>query len=146
MSADFNPRPEIKTAIPPNTHLVPVEYVRFLRGISADAVQSLVEAGQLRFVWNVSSGTRIPALRFWQLELVAASRVSHLTLAEAIRLMLGEHRQRWRGGELAQMLMVSLPQIVRLRRSRALVGKIEHHTFWIQRPALEKFLHARWLG
>ena len=72
--------------------------------------------------------------------------MARVTLPEAIAVILGEHRSRWRGVEVAQMLMVSRPQIHWLRKRRMLEGKIVGNTLWIQRAALEKFLTSRYYG
>lgn len=136
----------IAPKFPAQTQLVTVDFLRAVRGISADAIQASVESGELRFVWDVSTGERITALRFWIKEIVTPGSVVRATMPEAIAAILGEHRCRWRGVEVAQMLMVSRPQIHWLRKRRALDGKVVGNTLWIQRAALEKFLTSRYYG
>lgn len=128
------------------TQLVPMAFVRAARGISAEVIQGDVDSGALRLVWNVSTGRRIKELRFWLKEIVEPASVARLSVTEAIATILGEQRTRWRGVEVAQLLMVSRPQIHRLRKRRALPGKVTGGTLWIQRAVLEKFLTDRWLG
>ena len=136
----------IAPKFPAHTQLVTVDVLRAVRGISADAIQASVESGELRFVWNVSTGKRITELRFWIKEVLPTGSMARVTLPEAIAVILGEHRSRWRGVEVAQMLMVSRPQIHWLRKRRMLEGKIVGNTLWIQRAALEKFLTSRYYG
>lgn len=146
--AVFIPHTEFKANIPPNTHLVTSEFVRALRGISSEAVQDLVESGQLRFVWNVTARPRareISELRFWLQETIAPIPFT-VGLRDAVQAILGARRTCWRGTEIAQMMMVSRPCIHRLRKSRALPGKIKGSTLWVQRSELQRFLNIRWLG
>ncbi len=133
---------------PIQVQLVPVAVLRALRGITADAIQDAVDAGRLKFVWNINPrGNRgqICQLRFWIRELLAPGSVAHLSLAAAIGAILGERRTQWRGAEIAQMLLVSRPTIHHLNRGRVLAGRIQGNTLWIARPALERFLTDRCL-
>ena len=131
---------------PINCQLVPIVIVRALRGLTADAVQSLADTGELRFVWNINyRGKRAtcPDLRFWLREVIQPASVSKLTLPAALAMIIGTNRARFRGTELSQLLLVSSPQIHRLQKSRALPGKIVDRTLWVARADLEKFLMER---
>jgi hypothetical protein len=127
--------------------LVPVAVVRSVRGMSAEAVVQSAESGALRWVWDVSSGQgQIMALRFWSQELNDPAATARLDLPEVIARILGARRQTWRGTELAQLLIVSRPQIHRLHKRRFITGNIANHTLLVSRAALETFLTTRWLG
>src|SRR5262245_34663722 len=135
------------TDFPLNTHLVTTDTVRALKGCSSDAVQCLVESGQLRWVWDVNARRtrQISELRYWLPELLG--KIPHnATLPDVIRQILGQHRQAFRGVEVAQILLLSRPSIQRLRKSGALKGKIRGSTLWIKRPALEQFFNVRFIG
>lgn len=147
MIADFTPRTQFQTAIPNSTHLVSTEFVRAVRGVSAATVQNMVETGRFRFVWDINTQQgrhRVTELRFWLQEIISPLPAT-FTLADALKIILGERRTSWRGVEVAQMLLVSRPCIHRLHKTRALPGTIANNTLWIQRAALEEFLRARWL-
>lgn len=128
------------------SQLIPISVVRALRGLSAEAILALMESGELRFAFNFSARfpkSQVCHWRFWLREVIAPNTVARLTLLQAIALMLGEHRQRWRGTELAQLLLLSRPTIHRLHQSGALRGKIKGNTLWVERPALETLLTTR---
>jgi hypothetical protein len=141
------PQPARSFSLNPRTSLVTLDFVRAARGVSADAVLAMVDDGKLRWVWDVSSGRGdIRAFRFLAAEVVAHESVRTLTTAAVVSLVLGSERQRWRGVELAQLLLVSRPQIFRLRKAGAIKGKIDCGTLYVQRPVLEKFLVKRLVG
>ena len=129
----------------PRTALVGMEVVRAFRGVEADAINELVDAGKLRWVWDLSTGRkgRIRALRFWLNEIIAPEATRQLAPAAVVRAVLGTDRTRWRGVELAQLLLVSRPHIFKLRKSKAIGGEIVHGTLFVARPVVEKFLTQR---
>lgn len=138
-------QPARQLSIAPITQLVPTSVVQASRGISAEAVQHLVESGKLLWVWNLNAKPQrreICELRFLWQEL-AAPLPANTTLADAIRMILGERRESWRGPEVAQMLLLSRPSIHRLCENHALSGTITNNVLWIQRAALERFLIER---
>lgn len=123
-----------------------MDVARAITGKSADAIRSEMDSGAVRFVWNISTGKLLTAPRFWLRALTDPAGVTRMSLPEVIALILGTQRQRWRGVEIAQLLMISRPQVHRLRQIKALPGTISGHTFWVTRPALEKFFMDRSLG
>lgn len=142
--------PSLSPALfPINSQLVPIAVVRTLRGISADSVQSLVDSGELRFVWNIGlRGPRatIPDLRLWLREVIQPISVASMDLPAALALILGANRTRFRGTEIGQLLMICRPQMHRLYKSRAIQGKITNRTLWVARPTLEQFLAERFVA
>jgi hypothetical protein len=135
---------DLKATIPPATHLVTIDFVRALRGTSAEAVQAAVEAGQYRFVWNLGR-REIGELRFWIGEIISP-QLRTLPFQEVVAQILGEQRKVWRGAEVAQMLLVSRPTLHRLCQAGLITGKISDHTLMVPRQALESLLKIRWLG
>lgn len=133
-------------AASPNSQLVTMGIARAISGKTADAIHCEMESGTVRFVWNIGSGNQIATPRIWLRALVEPASVARMTLPEVIAAILGTQRNRWRGVEVAQMLMVSRPQIHRLRKVKALPGTISGHTFWVTRPTLERFFVKRFLG
>lgn len=130
-------------AVSQRTALVTVDFVRACLGVDADSVLARVDAGELRWVWDVSSGQgKVRALRFLSRELAAPERVRNLTPRAVVAELLG-NRNRWRGVEVAQLLLVSRTQIFRLHKANELSGDIVSGTLWVPRPALENFLLGR---
>src|SRR6478736_5952160 len=98
-------------AASPNSQLVTMDTARVITGQCADAIRCKMESGTIRFAWNIGTGKRIVAPRFWLKALTDPAGVARLSLPEAIAMILGAQRQRWRGVEVAQLLMASRPQI-----------------------------------
>lgn len=130
-------------AISQRTVLVTGDLVRAALGVDADTVAAKVESGELRWVWNVSTGTgAVRELRYWAKELTDP-QVSSFTTEEVIGEILGSNRERWRGVEIGQLLLVSRPQYLRLHESGDLRGNIVGNTLYVERLALETFLRKR---
>ena len=124
------------------TVLVTTDAVRAALGVDADTIAAKVDAGELRWVWNVALGREIAELRFWAREIVAPEFVADYTPAKVVAEILGI-RSRWRGVELAQLLLVSRPTIMRLVDAGELKGEIVNGAIHVWRAPLEKFLLAR---
>ena len=126
------------------TALVTLDFVRTIRGVDTEAINAQVDAGELQWVWDVSSGQgHARALRFWSREIISPVATRKLTAAAVVDLLLGRGRTRWRGVELAQLLLVSRPQVCRLRQSGALKGEIISGVLYVPRPVVEHFLTSR---
>ena len=134
----------LNLSINQRTVLVTVDMVRAALGVDADSVQARVEAGEYRWVWNVSAGRGdVRELRFWAREIIAPETTKHLTVAMALNLILGLERLHWRGTEIAHLLLVSRPQIFRLHESGELPGEIVGRTLRVTRAAVVHFLTQR---
>ena len=134
----------LNLSINQRTVLVTVDMVRAALGVDADSVQARVEAGEFRWVWNVSAGQGdVRELRFWAREIIAPETTKHLTVAMALNLILGLERLHWRGTEIAHLLLVSRPQIFRLHESGELPGEIVGRTLRVTRAAVVHFLTQR---
>jgi hypothetical protein len=125
------------------TVLVTTATLRAVRGVDADTVTAWVEAGAYRWVFNVSAGDEGKRdLRFWAKEMIAPE-LCPADPAEAVAEILGTHSPRWRGTEVAQLLLISRPQVLDLRRCHALTGEIVGSTFHTTTAALTAFLLSR---
>ena len=128
------------------TVLVTLDTLRSVLGVDADSILAKVEAGELRWVFNVAVGDDVRELRFWAKELIAPEFVTNLTIKQAIAEILGSQRARWRGTEIAQLLLVSRPTIMRLVNTEELPGDVIGGVIQVPRASLEKFLLARLLN
>lgn len=134
----------LNLSISQRTVLVTLDMVRAVRGVDADTITAQVDAGELRWVWDVSTGEgAIRELRFWAKEIIAPEFCAGLKATKAVAEILGSDRARWRGVEIAQLLLVSRPQIFRLHESGELRGAVVSGTLYVDRAALEKFLARR---
>ncbi len=135
--------PPRAAALSPRTALVSTDVVRAVLGVDAAAVASLVESGELAWVFDLSARQgKMRELRYWARELFAPEQCQ-ITPARAIQLILGKRRQRWRGTEIEQLLLASRPTILRWHRSGDLPGERIDHTFWVNREDLANFLRSR---
>lgn len=131
-------------SISQRTVLVTGDMVRAALGVDADSITAKVDAGELRWVWNVSSGKGdVREFRFWAKEIILPESTRALTPPQAVAAILGSERERWRGVEIAQLLLVSRPQIMRLHDAKELPGDIVGGTLYVKREALQTFLQAR---
>lgn len=134
----------LNLSINQRTVLVTVDMLRAVLGVDADSINARVDAGEFRWVWNVSAGTGdVRELRFWAREIIAPEQCAKLSLPLALNLILGQERLHWRGTEIAHLLLVSRPQIFRLHEAGELPGEIVGHTLRVTRSALVNFLTHR---
>jgi hypothetical protein len=133
----------LNLSISQRTVLVTVDMVRAALGVDADSVIAKVEAGELRWVFDVSCGGSISEWRFWAKEIIAPEFCAGLTLAGAMKEILGSERARWRGTEIQHLLLVSRPTVKKLHDDGALPGDIVGGTFSFRRATLETFLRQR---
>ncbi len=126
------------------TVLVTVDMVRASLGVDADSVAARVEAGELRWVFDVAAkGSQIRELRFWAKAIIAPERVADLTLSEAVGEILGDNRKTWRGTEVEHLLLISRPTVKKLHDDGELPGDLVGRTFIFGRAALESFFKRR---
>ncbi len=135
--------PPRAAGLSPRTALVSTDVVRAVLGVDAAAVASLVESGELAWVFDLSARQgKLRELRYWARELFAPEQCQ-ITPARAIQLILGKRRQRWRGTEIEQLLLASRATILRWHRAGDLPGERVDHTFWVNREDLANFLRSR---
>lgn len=137
-------------SISQRTVLVTVDALRVHLGVDADTVLSRIDAGEYRWVFDVSavrqrrlnSAKHVRELRVWAKEVIMPEVTSDLSPGEAVNQVLGK-RERFYGTEIAQLLLVSRPQIFRLHESKELAGDIVGGKLWVTRAVLENFLRKR---
>ena len=134
----------LNLSISHRTVLVTVDMVRAALGVDADSVAAKVDAGELRWAFDVSvNAAELRELRFWAKEIIAPELTKSLTVAEAINQILGTERQRWRGTEIQHLLLVSRPTVMRLHHGGELPGEIVGNTLWVTRSGIQQFLKSR---
>ncbi len=137
------PLPGRQFAFSRRTALVSLDVVRAVLGVDAVTVASLVDSGELAWVFDVSATKSSQReLRFWTRELFAPEQC-RMSPTRALQMILGKGRQRWRGSEIEQLLLASRASILRWNRAGDLPGETVDHTFWVTREALTGFLKSR---
>lgn len=127
------------------TVFLDVNGVRAARGISADKVSELAEAGELIWVFNMGmKANSIRHLRFWAREVTNPAGWANMRLPEVIAQILPVSRQHINGAEIAQWFLVSRPTACRLGSD--LGGTLKNNTWHVERQALAGYLESRWLG
>lgn len=126
------------------TALVSIDVVRAVLGVDAITVASMVDAGDLAWVFDLSATTKSSQreLRFWTRELFEPA-LCRMSPTRALQMILGKSRQRWRATEIEQLLLASRASILRWNRSGDLPGETVDHTFWTTRESLTAFLKSR---
>jgi hypothetical protein len=122
---------------------VSIDVVRAVLGVDAITVGTMVETGELAWVFDVSATKNNQReLRFWTRELFEP-QLCRMSLGRALQLILGKSRQRWRGTEIEQLLLASRASVLRWHRAGDLPGETVDHTFWATRESLAAFLKSR---
>jgi len=125
------------------TALVSIDVVRAVLGVDAITVGTMVEAGDLAWVFDVSATKSSQReLRFWTRELFEPE-LCHMSPSRALQSIMGKSRQRWRGTEIEQLLLASRASVLRWNRAGDLPGETVDHTFWASRESLAAFLKSR---
>lgn len=129
--------------------LVDIQTIRALRGLDAESVAALIDAGRIRWVWDFSlPGAVRRELRFLAAEAMGAASTVTASRADAIDMAIGvpPSRTRVRAAELEQRWVVSNQTILRLGRIGEITVEIAGHTKWVMRESLVKFLGRRWVS
>ncbi len=129
--------------------LVDIQTVRALRGLDAESVSALIDAGRIRWVWDLSApGGARRELRFLAAEAIGKAETVTASRADAIDMAIGvpASRVRVRAAELEQRWVVSNQTILRLGRMGEIHVEIVGHTKWVKRESLVKFLGRRWVS
>jgi hypothetical protein len=126
------------------TIFLDVNGVRAARGISADRVNELVEAGKLLWVFNLGRDEKsIRHLRFLAREVANPSGWSSVQLPEVIAQILPVSRRSFSSAEIAQWFLVSRPTACRLGSE---LGALKNRAWQIERPPLAAYLESQWVG
>jgi len=133
--------------------LATIEWVRRHTGFDAETIWRWIDFGELVWVWDVTAMPRTHAalreLRFWPVEVLARGtpalgELQQRRAAAVIAEVLGAgNRERIGATELAQLLLVSRPHVMRLVRRGLLTGVLTGGKQWVSRASAEKFLSSR---
>lgn len=137
----------LAVAIGTDVSLVDLQTVRAIRGLDAESVLALIDAGRIRWVWDVSlPGSARRELRFLTAEVRGEAVSVTASRAQAIDLAIGvpTTRSRVRAAELEQRWVLSNQTVMRLGRCGQLAVEMEGHTKWVKRDSLVRFLGSRW--
>lgn len=127
--------------------LVDLQTIRAIRGLDAESVLALIDAGRIRWVWDVSlPNSARRELRFLTAEARGEAVSVTASRAQAIDLAIGvpPTRQRVRAAEIEQRWVVSNQTVMRLGRAGEITVEMEGHTKWVRRDSLARFLARRW--
>lgn len=130
--------------------LIKIDSVMDLTGRCADEIYELVDGPSLlapgfRFVFNVATEPNgIRDLRFWTREVIAPEQTAKISFDRAISIILPEKRSQYPAGEVAHLLHVRRPTLMRLRAQ--LAGRLESTGSFFPRSGLESFLRSRCVG
>jgi hypothetical protein len=135
------------------TALVDAQTARAALGVDADSISAMVDAGELRWVFDVSlngAGDRtVRELRFWAKELAGnTGRSMQDTKPGAIvDEIIGFHaEEKLRAVTVAQLLLISRPQVHRILDAGLLQGFRNGHAEYVWRASLVSFLCHRLVG
>lgn len=123
------------------TVLVDLQSVRAAFGLDAESVLAMVDAGELKWVFNIALGDDIRELRFLASEIVDAAKAPR-TLTTAVETIVGSGDTITRG-ELERQWVCSHVHIMRLIREQEIALLTPSK---ISRRSLRDFLTRRWCG
>jgi excisionase family DNA binding protein len=127
--------------------LVTMEAVRCRFNIHADQVNAWIDEGRFNWVWDVSVGTgKVRELRIWTRHYLTGGPALDVTADDVVEAVIGTHKERLRSAEVANLLVVADPTVLRLVRAKELAGPLVGHTQWITRESLAGFLKRRLLN
>ena len=127
------------------TALVTSDTVCSALGVDAETLSARVDNGELRWVWDVSVKRNcIRELRFLAAELTEAR--THASLDLILREILPARRERLRSSEVAQLLRVCNPHVMRLLKHGELTGDKVGHSQHVHLAAVKTFLTQRLLN
>jgi hypothetical protein len=118
-------------------------------GFSGRTIREMTEAGELRWVWNISVNQGpIRDLRYWVGELLRlkAGDLSARTMDRdaVIRMVVGHETQpELRSHTVCGLLLVTHPTLLFLHRAGELSGRVDKCVRWIERESLVEFLKRR---
>lgn len=121
-------------------------------GLALESVMEMVDAGALRWVWDVAlpRGSQGPArreLRYWVQELKEPERQAGRTLDEVVQEVVGrEFMADLRAVTVGDILGLRRQQVQRLVQAGELQGRRDGHPCWVSRASLVEFLRRRWCG
>lgn len=126
------------------TRLVTVDTVRVVLGVDTDTVLCRVEAGEIRWAWDIGLSSSKRELRIWAREIAVGGE--RFTPEEVVDMVIHTQREHLRSSELAQILICSRPHMLELMRQGELEGPRCGHAQHITRTSFAAFLRRRLVG
>jgi len=140
----LHPRPQMSLNLPiaARTVFVDLGTVRAALGVDAESVLAKVDAGELRWVFDIGIGTEKRELRFWARELIAPGLCEALNLDQALIQILNGG-VTIRRGEIERQWVVSHVTVMRWIREGLV---FQYAPGQIARESLARFLKERCVG
>lgn len=133
------------------TVLVDVNTVRATRGVDAETIFTQTQKGKLIWVFDVATRLAnrsvedaVAELRFWAKEIIAPETVAKIQIKQVLNQIIPLKRDWFHGTEVAHLLLVSRPTVMRLRQE--LGGEIVRGSIRVKRAGLVRFFEQRWIG
>lgn len=126
--------------------LVTVDFVRTALGCDAEEVVSRIEAGELRWAFDLSTGKgEVREIRIWAVCLTDPDRAALALEPEVIEDVIGGNpaEPEVRAARLERRLIISDQTFRRLRLNGDLTGRVNGRTLWLSRPSLVAFFQRR---
>lgn len=138
------PRGVRETAPPYRAVLVDVNTVVALWSLPPSTVLAMIECGQIRWAWDVSTHGAHREIRVWLRELFQSTSVRTMGAREVVEAVIGYTAEaRLRASTVRRMVMVPHVTIHRLTELGQLEGSVEDGKLWISRASLADFLTRR---
>lgn len=118
-------------------------------GFTAETIHEMREAGELRWVWDVSvKAAEIQSARYWVGELIRLktgdTSARQMVAADVIARVVGHETQlRLRSLTVCHLLLITHPTLQFLHREGELRGEVERGVRWTDRQSLIEFLTRR---
>jgi hypothetical protein len=129
--------------------LVHIRTAAVLLRYDPDTVLAMADAGELRWVWDVSTrtnGDHARDLRFWLGEVMAPRVNDRRSLEEVVKAVVGTNEVMISGHRIRHTLDMDQATL-RLLRMRGHVKAVQQGREWrYWRKSFDEFLTRRWLG
>lgn len=128
--------------------LYSADFIRAAEACDAEEVIARIEAGELRWAFDVSTGSRkVRETRVWCACLLDPARAAVASLPEVIDDVIGgdPKEKEVRAARLERRWVVSDQTFRRLRMHGDISGRINGRTLWLDRQSLQGFLERRWI-
>lgn len=115
-------------------------------GVDPETVAGMVDAGDLRWAFDISCGQRsVRELRIWRNCLTAPTQAAGVPLEEVIQDVIGCSlgEDEVRSARIEKRWLVSTRTMLRHRQAGEISGRLSGHTLWLTRLSLVEFLNRR---
>lgn len=141
-----SPQRLLNLRIDARVSLVTVDFVRTALACDAEEVVSRIEAGELRWAFDLSTGKgEVREIRIWAACLTDPDRAAGTLEPDMIADVIGGNPEEpeVRAARLERRWVVSTQTFRRLRQAGDITGRVNGRTLWLSRPSLTAFLQRR---